>query len=584
MAIFWNINGLSLIDGTSGNDTLRGDGGDEVLFGGDGDDSMDGGSGLNILVGGNGNDHYEIRNRTDLVLDSGGHDNGAILVDWYKTSPDVENWTWAPGVQKLPYWIDALTFAGVPFIGEETGTGRIIRVAFALLPPSFFDGGDKSGFQPFNALEISYTRKVLAYIESVLDVHFVETTDTEGLGTIVFANNHQNGSAGYGYMLQPASAGSKVLVGTTKLTLSPNLDQGAEFMRVITHEIGHALGLKHPFAAADSLGNSGPGPYLPKAEDDVQDTVMSYTGIESSPGKYSPLDIAALQYIYGPASGYNSGDTHYLIRQSALMIGDGGGIDTIDGSTQIQDIVLSLEAGYWSHVGAKADTITAPGQITINIGTTIENAIGGAGNDHITGNEVANRIAGGGGNDALDGGAGLDTAVYAGARAGFTVTQGGAGLVVTDKSGAQGIDTLAGIERVVFGDGALAFDLAGTAGQAYRLYAAAFDRKPDLAGLGYWMNAMDHGASLVDVATDFTKSGEFTAMYDAAHTHEDFLNKLYQHILHRAPDAGGYDYWLKVMQGGASEGQILAAFGESNENQAQVIAQIQDGISYLPAA
>jgi hypothetical protein len=318
---------------------------------------------------------------------------------------------------------------------------------------------------------------------------------------------------------------------------------------------------------------------------------MSYTGFERHPGTYSPFDIAALQYIYGPAAGYNGTDTRWVIGNSYQMIGDGGGNDTLDGSAQTADLTLFLDDGYWSYAGAKAESITARGQFTINIGTTIENALGGSGNDIIVGNEVANSIAGGGGNDILrggggndrlDGGAGRDTAAYDGARAGYTVTKLDAGMTVTDKAGLEGSDTLAGIERLLFGDGALAFDIAGTAGQAYRLYAAAFDRKPDMAGLGYWIAAMDRGTSLVNVATEFTKGSEFTAMVGATRTHEQFLTKLYEHILHRAPDAGGYDYWLKVMQDGATEGQVLASFGESSENQAQVIGQVQDGIAYLP--
>jgi hypothetical protein len=154
--------------------------------------------------------------------------------------------------------------------------------------------------------------------------------------------------------------------------------------------------------------------------------------------------------------------------------------------------------------------------------------------------------------------------------------------VVTDKRGAEGSDTLVGVERLVFGDGALAFDLAGAAGQAYRLYAAAFDRQPDLVGLGFWIGAMDRGQPLYDVGIEFTKSDEFIRMYGAQHTSEEFLTKLYQHILHRAPDAGGYAFWLDALHHGLAEGRLLAEFGESPENQAQVIGQIQDGIAYLP--
>jgi hypothetical protein len=57
---------------------------------------------------------------------------------------------------------------------------------------------------------------------------------------------------------------------------------------------------------------------------------------------------------------------------------------------------------------------------------------------------------------------------------------------------------------------------------------------------------------------------------------------VYQHILHRAPDAAGYAFWLDALHHGLSEGRLLAEFGESPENQTQVIAQIQNGIWYTP--
>ncbi len=579
--------------GDTGNDTLLGGDGDDFLAGQGGNDSLDGGTGLNVLFGGDGDDHYEVNSLTDLIIDTGGHDSGTVRVNWYKTDPGVEDWTWAPGVQKLPYWIDALVHDGVPFIGAALDGARTINYAFAQTAPSFFDDDDKNGFKPFNAAQIGYTKAVLAYIETVLNVHFVETTDTGGDTTIVFANNRQADSAGYGYSLQPTGASARVMVATTPLTQSPNLDNGAEFMRVVTHEIGHALGLKHPFGHDDALGNSGTGPFLPTAEDNVLYSIMSYTGIERNPGQFSPLDIASLQYIYGPAANYHAGDTHYTIGRDDMMIGDGGGNDTIDGSGQTQDLTLFLEAGYWSDVGAKASTITARGQITIDFGTVIENAVGGAGNDLIIGNAVANSISGGtgndllrggGGDDRLDGGAGRDTAAYDGARAGYTVARTGAGLLVTDKAGLEGSDSLSGIERLLFADGALAFDVDGVAGKAYQLYAAAFDRVPDLDGLGFWLGVMDRGMSLADVAAEFTKSDEFTKMYGATRSAEDFLTRVYQHVLHRAPDPAGYDYWLQVMKNGATEGQVLAAVSEDFENHNLLIGQMQDGIAYHPYA
>jgi Ca2+-binding RTX toxin-like protein len=583
--------GDDVLEGGAGNDILLGGAGHDVLLGFEGKDTLDGGAGLNFMLGGDGDDHYDIHSLTDYVYDSAGHDSGTIYVDWYKTDLSVENWTWAPGVQKLPYWIDALVHAGMPLIAGNFATAKTIYYSFAQTPPSFFDDTDKKGFQAFNNAQISYTKQVLSYIQTLIDVHFVESQDAEGADTIVFANNTQEDSAGYGVPLNPFDAGALVMVSATPLALNPGRDAGAEFLRVVTHEIGHALGLKHPFGGPDSINSNGTAPFLPDSDNNLTYTEMSYTGFERHPGAYSPFDIAALQTIYGPAASYNSGDTRWVIGNNYQMIGDGGGNDTLDGSAQTADLTLFLDDGYWSYAGAKAETITARGQFTINIGTTIENALGGSGNDIIIGNEAANSISGGagndilrggGGNDRLDGGAGRDTAAYDGARADYTVTRLDAGMTVSARAGLEGSDTLTGIERLLFSDGALAFDIAGIAGQAYRLYAAAFDRKPDLAGLGYWIGAMDRGTSLVDVATEFTRGSEFTAMYGATRSHEQFLTKLYEHILHRAPDAGGYDYWLKVMDGGATEGQVLASFGESSENQAQVTGQVQDGIAYLP--
>src|SRR6478735_10390884 len=96
------------INGTSGNDKLFGTNADDVIFGGDGNDALDGGAGNDQLYGSTGDDLYIISDRFDSVYDSGGSDSGIIHVDFYKTDPTVENWSWAAGVQRLPYWIDAL--------------------------------------------------------------------------------------------------------------------------------------------------------------------------------------------------------------------------------------------------------------------------------------------------------------------------------------------------------------------------------------------------------------------------------------------------------------------------------------------
>mgnify|MGYP003942493579 CR=1 FL=1 len=98
---------------------------------------------------------------------------------------------------------------------------------------------------------------------------------------------------------------------------------------------------------------------------------------------------------------------------------------------------------------------------------------------------------------------------------------------------------MSSVERLQFSDGTLALDTGSgqTAGEAYRLYQAAFNRTPDTAGLKYQTNALDSGYSLSTVAGNFIASPEFQRTYGNVNDTQ-FITLLYQNVLHRAPDAG----------------------------------------------
>jgi len=178
----------------------------------------------------------------------------------------------------------------------------------------------------------------------------------------------------------------------------------------------------------------------------------------------------------------------------------------------------------------------------------------------------------------LDGGAGLDTAVYTGARAGFTVAREGAGFAVTDAQGNHA--SLLNVERVQFGDAMVALDVGGTGGEAYRLYQAAFNRTPDKGGLGYWIEMLDRGQTLHTAASEFITSQEFTNLYGANTSDAQFVQALYQNVLHRPAEGAGYDFWLASLHS-VSRADVLVNFSESAENQAQVIGSIGNGFDYV---
>jgi Ca2+-binding RTX toxin-like protein len=209
---------------------------------------------------------------------------------------------------------------------------------------------------------------------------------------------------------------------------------------------------------------------------------------------------------------------------------------------------------------------------------------GGSGADSMHGGASGDTFNGLAGHDRIDGGAGIDTLVLGATRAGYAITAQANGEFALVESAHRGNTAdLVNVERIRFADTAVALDIAGNAGQAYRIYQAAFNRTPDAGGLGFWIAAMDRGSSLVDVAAGFVKSAEFTGLYGANPGSADIVGHLYQNILHRAPDKGGFDFWVAKLDSHAiSLADLLAGFSESPENQAALIGTIGAGIAYTP--
>ena len=290
-----------------------------------------------------------------------------------------------------------------------------------------------------------------------------------------------------------------------------------------------------------------------------------------------------------------------LTDPSRSTLTDLGGTDSINASMVRSDLRLDLNPGSVSTIDGHTLTIAA--------GTIIENAHGGDDNDSIKGNNSANvllgmrgndtiegmdgadylqggsgkdKLDGGAGDDTLDGGSDTDYIFYAGNRSNYTLTKGASTYIVTDNTGVDGADSVTNIERLQFSDRTVALDISGIAGQAYRVYQAAFNRTPDNGGLKYWIGMMDGGVSLPTVSSAFIASAEFKALYDSNPTNELFVSKLYDNVLHRTPDAGGYNYWVGLLNTNKIDSiSTLINFSESTENQAGVIGVIQNGIDLL---
>ena len=517
-------NGADTILGESGNDYLNGGAGDDLLnggvgndslYGGDGNDTLVGGGGIDDLYGGDGNDYYIVGSKTTRIIDFGGTDAALVTASFVKVPSTIESVVYEVGVEALPYWIDALVGndnSGNRDAGIVAANRTIYYIFPSTLPPQMPWMVDPREFLPFTDAQKEFTRQALAYISTITNLAFIETTDSSHLNSITFANKVNANPVGYAIA---SSIGMNVFVADAPLYLTPV--DGTHAAVLLMHEIGHTLGLKHPFDSS---------PNLPSIEDDSLWTVESYTTRIPAPTyrTYSPLDIAALQYIYGPSTTSRTGDDIYnLSATDTNFIWDGAGNDTLSASSQTQPVTLYLEPGYWGYIGSKATNITAAGQVTVNFGTVIENLIGGSGNDSLFGNAVDNRIsggagddtiAGGGGNDIIDGGGGTDTAAYEGSRSSYTITSTADGIVIASAS--DGSDTLANVEFVKFADQTVSLVDSDVAAPSVINFnpadeSAAAPISHDIVFT--FSEAIQHGSGTITLKT---AAGTVAATYDAA--------------------------------------------------------------------
>ena len=192
---------------------------------------------------------------------------------------------------------------------------------------------------------------------------------------------------------------------------------------------------------------------------------------------------------------------------------------------------------------------------------------GGDGNDTITGDWGDDVLSGGAGNDKLMGGAGTDTVVYSGNQSSYTLTLSPGDTILTHRqSDGNGTDTLIDMEFLDFDTeipamggnpmnldrfgGPVALNEAQFA-DLIELYIAYFNRAPDATGLYSWATAFSNGKSLEEIAARFSAAAETKALYPEGSSNGELITAVYNNILGRDPDQGGFDHWLRGLDSGA---------------------------------
>ena len=259
-----------------------------------------------------------------------------------------------------------------------------------------------------DAKGLAAARQALQAWTDASGIKFVEYTSGSGMtANIVFSDDYSG-----------AYTGSVVVNGnilTSYVNIASNFSSTGYFLQTYIHEIGHALGLGHSGNYNSSGSFSSDALF---ANDTWQYSIMSYFGQNQSPDSTASrlyvttpqiADVQAIQNLYGVSKTVHAGDTTYgddgvTVRlDRAQTIVDASGIDTLDLHSSSANQRIDLNDGTFSDIGGYR------GNLALAQGTMIENVTLGAGKDTITGNELANVISSGAGNDSVDGAAGNDT-------------------------------------------------------------------------------------------------------------------------------------------------------------------------------
>jgi len=357
-------------------------------------------------------------------------------------------------------------------------------------------------YQPFGETEKAMARDALRQWSEISGIEFIETTQTDGdltFGYYDMALSPYPGAAGFasypssgafvqvggGYGIYSGDLGYAGDVSISDRYLLGSLPL-SDLAHVLLHEVGHALGLKHPFEGTDTLN---------PAFDSGAHTVMSYNSPRSS--TLGPLDIDAIRWIYGAAdSAYQPFTwTWDAANETAtfLIVGD----DQYIRGTGAHDVIQANGARDVIVGGGGNDVIHAAGaNVEINAGD---------GNDIVHAAAQALRYYGGDGTDTIETGL-----VYASLPQGVTVADATWRVVWTGSV----FQNYGDVERIGFLDGV--YDVATstfqtTTGAYLSIAATQADRQEGNAGTTpFTFTVSRTNASGGTASVDWAVAGEGT--------------------------------------------------------------------------
>jgi hypothetical protein len=398
------------------------------------------------------------------------------------------------------------------FKGWQTGSlGNATTLTYSFpsqAPASGGEGG--TGYTAFTNVQKQTVRDIFYVLQNQTGLAFAEVSGDSG--QMRFGINQQSNTRAYSFIPDAykadARAGDVWIDQETAAVMLP----GQEGYYVLLHEVAHALGLQHPLSELDTSGAT----VLLNAFATTSNTIMLDVNASSLNGDwptwYGSFDLQALRALYGSRAYAVENNTYVMTDASKnLTIIDDGGVDNLDASQTSLSANIDLRPGKLSSIGADADGTSKFNNVAVASGSLIENATGTLYDDVIIGNAQNNFVTFIGGNDIVDGQAGMDILRLWNTAAEFKVSKEAStgSWNVEALNNVTGSIELQNMERIYFVDKAWALDMGNdeNAGRTAKILGALFGTEglsyPSFRGIGlYYLDAGVSYEALMGAAVD----------------------------------------------------------------------------------